>query len=189
LNTVKYYSALLLFFSSLILFSGCEGDYDITYKFTGLKLEHAENSSHLPLPSSADSIPASTYVLRMNLFPLELSREGRYLDRETPPENSNRPDSILVTSTNNFNSTHPAGQSLNDMFLIFNQNYFVTSSLDEIYITNQYAENYFDHPVPEYADLLLTGIADLPRNHSFNVKLFLHDGTVFEDSTTVIRLY
>lgn len=182
---LKYLLISLLF---LFLIS-CEGDYDITYKFTDLSLEHAENSGKKPIYSNADSISASYYVLRLNLFPVELSRKGRYLDRETPPGNVNPIDSILVTSNNDFNATHPEGSSLSKMFRILNSNYFHTSSLNKPYISNQYSEDFYTNPLPNYADLLLIGQADLPKNHIFKVKLFFHDGSTLTDSSSVIRLY
>jgi len=179
----------ILILTVLFTLLSCEGDYSITYEFTGLSIEHAENTGEAPAVTNVDSIPANAYVLRLNLYPKELSRSGRYLDRETPPTNVNAPDSILVISNMDFDSDHPAGTSLNDFFLIFNHSYFYTSDLEDLLITNQHYDGYYDTPWPEFADLLLTTPPEISGNHKFFVYLRLKDGTEFIDSTNAIKLY
>lgn len=173
----------------LWLFSSCEGDYDITYNITGLDVAHAENTGDVPVENTLDSIPGIAYAIRLHLFPVEISRSGRYLDRETPPSNSNPPDSIHVTCNKDFNASYVAGSLLNDLFLVYNHSYFNVNTLDNIYFTNQYYEDYYDQPIPEFADLLLIESPGLSQDFKFYVSLYLRDGTVFVDSTINIHLY
>lgn len=167
----------------------CEGDISLDYEFTDLSVENAENTGGAPVVSPLDSISAASYVLRLNLFPVEVSRSrGRYLDAETPPRNINRPDSINITANLDFDMEHPAGTSLNDYFLILNHNYLHTSTLDDLYITNQYTYLFYDEPLPKYADLLLMEMPEIEGDFIFTVYLELLDGTSFAQSTTLIRL-
>jgi len=180
---------LVILFLVVILFSGCEGDYSITYKITGLEVGHAENTGEVPVENTLDSIPGIAYAIRLNLFPIETSRTGRYLDRETPPSNTNPPDSIHVTCDKEFSSSYPVGSFLNSILLVYNHSYFNVRTLDNVYFTNQYYEGYYDQPLPEFADLLLIESPELSQDYKFYVTLYLSDGTVFIDSTTNIHLY
>jgi hypothetical protein len=180
----------LILLSLSIFFFNCEGDISIDYEFTDLTVEHAENTGDVPVINALDSIPAAAYVLRLNLFPVEVSRgRGRYLDTETPPRNVNWPDSIHVTADIDFDAEHPAGTSLNDYFIIFNHNYMHTSTLDELHITNQYSHLFYDDPLPKYADLLLMELPTETGNFAFTVYFELKDGTNYLKTTESIRIY
>lgn len=186
---IKKYLNILVAVLCLGLFS-CENDASISFRFTDLKLEHAINDSVYPTPTSLDSIPAEGYVLRMNLFPFESYNDGGDLDFEHPPQNTNKPISILVTSNDHFDQNHSAGDTLNDLFLIFNDSYYNTSTLDELEIGGGYNPNYsVQRPYPEHADLLLMKKPNLSEYHSFKVELLMRDSTVFIDSTSIIKLY
>lgn len=168
----------------------CEGDISLDYKFTDLTVENAENTGEMPVVNTLDSIPAAAYVIRMNLFPEEVSRSrGRYFDTETPPRNTNRPDSINVFANIDFNLEHPAGASLNEYFVIFNHSYLNTSTLDDPYITNQYSHLFYEEPMPNYADLLLMELPDESGDFEFTVYMKLADGTAFSKTTNLIRIY
>lgn len=169
--------------------SSCEGDYSIAYNITGLDLSHAENTGEVPIESTLDSIPGIAYAIRLHLYPVELSRSGRYLDRETPPSNSNPPDSVHVICNKDFNTSYLKGSLLDELFLVYNHSYFNVRTLDNVYFTNQYYEGYYDQPLPEFADLLLVESPDISQEFKFYVTLYLRDGTVFMDSTTNVHLY
>ena len=80
--------------------------------------------------------------------------------------------------------------SLNDLFLIFNDNYLNTSTLDELDFIGGYNSNHHpQRPYPEYADLLLMQKPNLAGYHSFKVELLMRDSTIFIDSTSTIKLY
>lgn len=171
------------------LLYSCEGDIFIRYHFTGLSVENAQNMGELPAVSIGDSIPKEAYVLRMNLFPVETERTGRYLDTESPPFNANPIDSIFIYSDKEFNDTLPVGSLLNDLFLIYNGNYMNTSDLNKLEITNVYSGRFNEEPVPKYADLLLMIPPDSTQYFRFYVRIRLNDGTMFLDTTDQVKLY
>lgn len=152
--------------------------------------ENAENTGAVPVVNTLDSIPASAYVIRLNLFPVEVSRsKGRYFDTETPPRNTNWPLSIVVTANIDFDSEHPAGTSLSDYFVIFNHSYMHTSPLDDPFITNRYTHLFYEEPMPSYADLMLMQVPDFSGDFTFTVSMELNDGTIYSHSTEIIRIY
>ncbi|MFI5203793.1 MAG: hypothetical protein ACHQF2_04795, partial [Flavobacteriales bacterium] len=116
-------------------------------------------------------------------------RKGRYLDTETEPRCENDIDSIRVTSNMPFSAMYPAGASLNALFLIFNNSYLNTSSLDNPHITNIYSEEFYDKPFPDHVDLLLMVPPDTVLSHTFTVRVKLSDGTVYTDTTTPVVLF
>lgn len=160
------------------LWSGCEGDYLITYRFTGLDAIHAENTGRLPAPTTLDTIPANAYVLRLLLFPEELSRKGRYLDRETPPDNVNPIRQYNLTSNADFDAAHPKGTSLLDLFQGFDGSFFADGN----------SPYFYDSPEPAFWDFLLLTPPTLSRSHVFTASITLADGTQFIDSTTTVYL-
>jgi hypothetical protein len=170
------------------LFS-CEGDIQMTYYYSGLEALHAQNTGEKPELTSLDSIPKEAYVLRLNLFPVESERDGRYLDPETPPKNSNQVTEIIITSDKDFDSTLIAGSNLNHAFLVYNGNYLATSFLEEINYHSVYTDDFYDDPVPDYVDLLLMIRPDSVQYYRFFVEMTLKDGTVYRDSTSFIKLY
>ncbi|NOQ72769.1 MAG: DUF5034 domain-containing protein [Crocinitomix sp.] len=174
----------------ITLIFSCEGDISLDYEFSDLTLENAENMGEQPVVNSLDSIPAAAYVIRMNLFPVEVSRSrGRYFDTETPPNNVNRPTSIKVSANIDFDLAHPAGSSLNNYFVIFNHSYMHTSPLDDPYITNRYAHLFYEEPMPKYADLLLMQLPEHSDDFIFTVEMELMDGASYSKTTEIIRIY
>lgn len=178
---------ILIIYSVFIV--SCEGDITLRYHFTGLSVENAVNTGELPQVTTSDSIPKEAYAIRLYLYPEELSRDGRYLDPETPPSNSNPIDSIAIYSGTKFNDTLQAGARLNSVFRIFNRNYQHVYPVDDFKIANVYNSDFMDEPVPEYVDLLLIIPPDSIRNYKFHVLMRFKDGTSFLDSTELIRLY
>lgn len=180
----------ILFLSGfLTTLSSCEGDIQMTYYYSGLEALHAQNLGDEPELTSLDSIPKEAYVLRLNLFPIESERDGRYLDPETPPRNSNQVTEIIISSDKDFDSSLVAGSNLNHTFLIHNGNYLATSFLEEINYHSVYTKDFYDDPVPDYVDLLLMIRPDSVQYYRFFVEMTLKDGTVYRDSTSAIKLY
>ncbi len=174
------------------IFTSCEGDYDIRYEWRGMTAHNADNSTFIPSLNTSDSIKASTYVLRLEMNTVELSREGRYLDEETPPVNINPLDSLNIRSSFDFDSTYLAGENLSDHFLILNGSYFHTipANGSEGYpLTNVYSRDFEKIPNVKTIDLLLTSTPTLSRNHLFIVEFILNDGTTFLDTTSAVTLY
>jgi hypothetical protein len=180
------------FFCVLLLSSCGKEEYSLKYKFTALDIQNLDNTGEMPQPSVSDSIPSVAYGIRLNLHPVEVSKGDMYPDPyDYPPINTNRIDSISITSNAPFDSLHLAGDLLNELFIYFQGTYFNTQKVgSSLYPTNAYMPGDFeDHPLPEYADLLLIQKPDLNDTHIFTVRLFLLDGTILEHSTPETKLY
>lgn len=181
---------LIIFLSSLFCFGCKKEDYSIRYVFTNLTLENLDNTGELPLPTNSISVPANAYGIRLNLYPVIVSKGDMLIDAyEYPPQNINYIDSIRVTSNNDFNPSHPAGASLNDLFIYFNRSYFSTSTLEAMSIQNNYHEDFYEHPIPDYADLLLISLPDTPSTHVFTVEIHMLDKTVYTNITPPVTLF
>ncbi len=183
---------LLIAFFLIALLCACEGDYSISYEWRGMNVYNADNSSKLPTIYSGDSLKAATYCIKLDMNTVELSREGRYLDTETPPRNINRLDSLIITSTADFTVDYPAGTNLTPFFRILNASYFKTLAADgsEGYdITNIYSNKFYDEPNVKEINLLLMKLPELGNTHLFTVTAILRDSTLFSETTNPIKLY
>lgn len=185
------FTSLIIPLITFLLF-GCHGsknDFSVIYKFTGMSVENAENFGDLPNPTSLDSVPAVSYAIRVNLFSEIIAEGSAHADYDHPPENHNWIKSINITSNSDFGIDFPAGTSLNEKFIYFNGSYFHTYTLDQLYVTNSFNDDYSENPVPDKMDLLLISPPPLSSTHIFIVEMFLFDGTVIIDSTSQIKLY
>lgn len=183
---------LLLCFLVLIILSSCEGDYIIRYHWEGMTAHNANNLDKYPVDDISDSIAAATYVIKLKMNTVETYRQGRYLDSETPPTNTNSLDSLIITSSENFNASHPAGTNLTAYFNILNGNYFYTLPADGsegYYITNVYSSDFKNTPNVEEIDLLLMELPEAVSSHVFTVTFILEDSTIFTQSTNLVTLY
>lgn len=181
----------LLFILLTCFLIACEGDYSITYRWNGMEVQNADNSTKYPEQSHADSISSGTYCLLLNMDTEELSRRGRYLDSESPPRNMNPLDSLIITSDVDFNSAYPAGVNLTDHFSILNENYFFSLPANGsagYYISNHHSENYYSEPNVLRIHLLMKKKPDILGARQFKVEFILKDGTTFIDSLSV-KLY
>ncbi|NOQ71115.1 MAG: hypothetical protein GQ574_03875 [Crocinitomix sp.] len=183
---------ILLIIPIIICIISCEGDYDVSYEWIGLKAHNADNSNMWPVKSSADSMSMSTFAIKLVLDADEISRSGRYPDTETPPINANPLDSLVITSDFDFDVSHPAGTNLTDLFVILNDNYFRSlpaNGSEGYFITKIYANDFNDQYNVDEIDLLLINNPDFPSFQQFHIYFRLSDGTVFKDSTEIIYLY
>lgn len=186
----KFWS--FVFFAAISLtIVGCEGDYFIDYEWTDMEISNADNSAKTPQPSEADSIDADVYGIHITLETNEISREGRYADTESPPSNINPLDSVIITSTSDFDSLHPIGSNLADLFYFLNKNYlkaFPADGSKGYNLTNIYSDEFYDQLLVNEANLLLTHPPKSPGAHQFTVQFILQDSTVFIDSTKLVYL-
>jgi len=175
-------------FLPIILIS-CEGDYSIDYHWTEMSVENYANYIDVPEPVTDTTASSEAYAIRVWLTPVETKRKGRYLDRETPPRNTNSCSDMLVTSSATYNASHLAGDTLNDFFKIYAGDYSNLLPLNRSsYMSNEDASYFFDEPYPYFVDLLMMTPPDSLGAHKFTVQMELQDGTVFIDSTTNIFL-
>lgn len=183
---LKYF----IFFLPFLLASchGSKNDFSVRYEYNGMNVENAQNLGSHPVPTTLDSIPSTTYAIRVNLDIL-IHEQGRSeADYDHPVENKNRIDSILVTSSQDFDINSPSGSSLNDKFMCFNGSYFSTSSLDILKLYPTTNNDYMVNSVIDKFDLLLITPPALQSIQKFTVQLFLKDGTVLTDSTNQVTL-
>ena len=178
--------------SSTLLLHSCEGDYSIEYHWVDMNAVNATSSSEYPERSYADSIQANNYVLQLILEVEELSRQGRYLDTELAPRNVNYVDTIIITSSQDFDANHLAGSNLTDLFLAFTNSYYHTFPADgsEGYnITNRFSLDYYNNPNPNKLNLILIHPPTISQTHSFQVQFVLQDGTTFTSTSAQVTLY
>lgn len=174
-----------------MLLSSCEGDIQLDFQWTAMEISNADNSTLYPEATSADSLLASVYAIQLNMTSEEIAQSGRYLDTETPPRNLNRLDSLIITSTGDFDEAHLAGSNLTGLFYFLLGDYFNTVPADgsEGYnLSNVRSSNFFDDPMVENMDLILDAQPTLDRDHQFTVEWILSDSTIFLDVTAPIKL-
>ena len=183
-------SLFLLMISVLII--SCEGDYHVGYEWVGMTAHKSDNSDVWPVISTADSLPAATFGLKLEMDVEELYIDGRYPDSETPPINENSLDSLIITSSTGFDPEHPAGTNLTDLFIILNDNYLQTLPADGsegYFITRIYATDFTDQYLVDEIDLLLMKEPDSAGSHKFYITFILQNGVFFTDSTETVFLY
>jgi hypothetical protein len=171
--------------------SSCEGDISLGYEWTGMTSENANNTSEFPQADNSGNIPASVFAIKLHMQTVELYRNGRYLDTETPPRNENSLDSLIITSDQDFNATLTAGSNLTGLFTILNDNYFYTLPADGsegYFITKIYADDFYDKPIVDEIDILLMDAPTNPGPHTFTIKMILKDSTELDHSTSPVLL-
>ncbi len=109
---------LFLVLLSISIYS-CEGDQELRFVFTDLSVENTTSEMGMPHVNYGDSLSGNLYGIRMNLYPEETSRKGRYFDPfEAPAIGGNAFRYIFITSNKDFDEEHPAGTLLNGVFII-----------------------------------------------------------------------
>jgi len=180
---IKLMLAILIF-----VLSSCEGDYHITYKWVSVSICNADNYGAEPVCNVADSILYKSYVVQISFEAIELSKTGRYLDRETPPYNVNRVVGVNVTSNVDFNPSFPKDSSLNSLFLGYMGYLYKVEPIDSLNWSVTDSKDFKNNPLEPKLDFLLIG---KPQSFTgkFYVEFTLNDGTILTDSTDVIKLY
>lgn len=163
------------------------------YKFTNLQLEQLTTSTGPPTVFDADSISKAIYGLRLNLFPVETFRKGRYFDPyEAPAQNENAISNILITSDVAMDAAHQPGSNLNGFFIYYPGNYIYCEAVPDTGYFNvfpEYLPSFPENNFPEFADLLLTKNVEFDLTRKFFIRLEMTDGTIYTDSTHTVFLY
>jgi hypothetical protein len=177
---------------ALMALVSCEGDQTVRFRFTKLELEHLSSEGGNVKVTGVDSMQKELYGIRMNLFPVETFRKGRYFDPETPAEEEDRIKYIYITSDQDFDNDHPANTLLNEKFYYFPGNFLYSSPLKDstcFPVLAKYLPDFPDNNFPDYADLLLIGYSENNLPRKFYIKLKFQSGSTFSDSTSIIKLY
>lgn len=176
----------------VIVFISCEGDYYIEYEWTSMSAHNADNSFEYPELNNSDSIPKEVYSIKLKMEVNELSRKGRYLDRETLPINRTPLDCLVIKSNKDIDNNILAFENISEHFTILNNNYLKTFPADGSKgypITNGYSEDYYNEPWPTEIDLLLNPIQINNVNRKFYIEFYFYDGSLYSDSTSNIIVY
>lgn len=188
---MKRHSFLFSVLSAFLLsLSSCEGDQTVHYAFTDLDLAHLNTSAGMPFLSS-DSVPKTLYGIRLSLHPQEISRKGRYFDpNESSVVNDNPITLFKVWSDSTFMGQTP-GTILNDHFMHFPGSYLHAERIEiggSIEPTARYSPDYENNNFPLYTDVLLISDPN-PGAYKFFIELTLENGSIFTDSTLMVKLY
>jgi hypothetical protein len=177
----------------LLILISCEGDQTVRFKFTNLELVHLSSEAGNPIVIDDDSTKGVLYGIRMNLFPEETYRKGRYFDAyDSPPYLESDMKSIVITSNQDFDDLHPAGNILNDCFYRFPGSYLLADTLRDtlgFWILSDDFPGYPDVIFPEYYDLLLLKYPTVHVSRTFFIRMTFSDGTALSDSTELIKLF
>lgn len=176
-------------FITLILTSCDDDDFSIIYEYTGLEAKNAHNLGERPVVTNWDTIPANTYTIQLAVFPVVVA-EGDYhvTDPERYPRNVKSIDSIAITSSSNFNVEYPAGTNLNELFIVFNESYFCTTSVNSFNFHRRCAEDYKDNPITEFIDLMLIGSPSEENEYVFTIDFYFSDDSSFSANTPKVVL-
>jgi hypothetical protein len=176
-----------------VLLISCEGDQFVRYRINGLDLLPIQAATTEPQVLTNEYCDVDVFGLRFDLMSEETHRKGRYFDYyESSVTCDNSIKQLKIYSNVDFDSSHPAGSSLNEYFYYFPGDYTHVEGLlnDTIapYITAKYMPNYIDQNFPKYADFLLTKRPDNNTTRKFFARIELRDGTVHIDSTITLNL-
>jgi hypothetical protein len=171
----------------------CEGDQTVRFKFTNLELVHLSSEPGIPIVIDTDSTNGALYGIRMNLFPEETYRKGRYFDAyDSPPYLESEMKSIVITSNQDFDEDHSEGSILNDCFYRFPGSYLLADTLRDTLGFRIFSDDFPDYPdviFPEYYDLLLYKSPTVHVSRTFFIRMTFSDGTILSDSTEIIKLF
>ncbi len=177
-----------------ILFFGCTKYKQVNYHFSALSLNLLNNSAAEPDISTADSLPAKAFGIRLNLHPMTDSETSGSFSAEHYYNiiNTNTISAIYISSSDSFDVSLPPGSCLNNKFIYYKGAYdsFDTiGSQSSIKPTNYYKKDYEQNYLPEYADILLIHSSSKYKAQRFKIKLTFQDNSQFIDSTSLIKLY
>lgn len=177
---------------SIVFLFGCEGDFSITYRMQALEIDNASNNSLEPEVTSEATITANKYAIHCEIFPMELSRQGRYADRENgAPRMVPSLDSIFISCDTAYNDSTPPGTHLGDYFDLYMGNYSTLQHLksqESLVFSNYHHYNFHEEFVPRDCDLLMKVAPQNTITTKFYVKFLLSDGTFYNDFTNTITI-
>lgn len=178
---------------SLLALLGCEGDQTLKYKIGGLTAIPLETSFAYPVELEGNVCQAATFGLRLDLHSYETYRKGRYFDYyESYAQCENPIKYLRITSSVDYNASHPAGTLLNNCFYYFPGDYSMVEGtlVDSLppKITARYMQDYETQNFPLYMDLLLLELPEGTIDMPFDVEIELADGTIYESTTAILTL-
>ncbi|RFC55212.1 hypothetical protein [Brumimicrobium aurantiacum] len=179
------FGVYLLLVSGLIF--ACTQKYDNELvNIEKINLFLSDNRFEEPTTSNEESLSAKAFGLKLYLD-LELTEDS---DWEDEPDFSvkNTIDSIIITSSSNFDSEHQSGENLINHFSVF-ENYMFYSvqdylSGDRVAKVNERKDGSFFESI----DLLLKELPTQEENHEFTIRIVTMNNEVFEATSPSIQL-
>lgn len=183
---------LLVMFSQIQCVPPCDAVPSPIIKQTNWRLIALDNSGKAPVTVSTNMAPMSAFGLGViyNSIP-----DSIYGDQQNsfdcgfkPHVSSGRVTEILITCSQDFDPSHPAGVSLNDYFKQFTYN--TSPNLTSYAEISTEAFNVASYPTGE-VDFAMIQPPNQPGNYQFKVTLFFEYSTKSDSiySTPVITLY
>ena len=176
-----------------ILLISCEGDQFVRYRINGLDLLPIQSATAEPQVLIGESCDIDVFGLRFYLMSEETKRKGRYFDYYESGVTCDNPiKKLKIYSNVEFDSSHPAGSSLNEYFYYFPGDYTqVKGVLNDTlppYITAKHMPDYEKQNFPKHADFLLIKRPANNSSRKFFARIELSDGIVHIDSTITLNL-
>ncbi len=178
LSRMKHLISCLLIAGTVGLCS-CKKN-NIIYITNGIAIENFDNSGTLLRPATG-TVESDGYVLRINYESDQTAFNA--VDDEHRYQPGNKPTSILVTALQPFDSTHPAGTSLNGYFI---NGPGTGSTCERILEEFPYTDDFNPTHVPD--DLWLMVPPDNSGPFRFVVEMHFDNGIIARDTTTSVNL-
>ncbi|MFA7273340.1 MAG: hypothetical protein WC044_05695 [Crocinitomicaceae bacterium] len=142
------------------------------YSFVSIQLENGSSEEKYPAQSSSASINSSVYCMLTRLNLQKVITTSNYVDNRLAMQNSTPIQSFVITSNVDFNASLLAGDTLNSLFGIYNNDYFNVKNLDEFSSSDFQNITYYNDG-PFYFDrfLLLKEKPTVLGTRKFYVKM------------------
>jgi len=173
----RFYLTLLVIISIALI--SCKRN-SIIYLTNGILVENFDNNGSLLQPAGT-SVENDCYVLRINYESDQTAFNAVDNDHRYRP--GNKPTSILVTSLQAFDSTHPPGTSLNSYFI---NGPGIGSVCEQVVNDFIYTDDFNPTHVPD--DLWLMVAPDNNGPFRFVVEMEFDNGVIVRDTTANITL-
>lgn len=174
MKTAVRWSVLVV---ALFCITACKKNV-IDYFTNGIVLRNYDNCDEFIRPGG-DTVGMWCYVMRVNYESDQTAFNG-VNDNDTYAP-GNLPTAVSIYSLQAFNTTHPAGASLNEYFVCGPK---LNAKAEDIVTDFPDTEDFY--PTHDPDDLWLMTPPELPGTYSFVVRMEFNDGVVVADTTTVI---
>lgn len=183
----------LFCFLILVIAVSCSKYKNVNYHFSNLSLNHLDNTGSTQFVSYSDSINAKAYGIRLNLDPIiDSETDNSFSAEKSHIINTNTITTIFITSSDSFDVNLPPGACLNKRFIYYKNLYGAYDTIgcqSTLRPTQFFSKDYEQKWIPDFADILLINPPTKYKSHRFKIRLTFADGTVFNDSTSLIKLF
>ncbi|MEO8149709.1 MAG: DUF5034 domain-containing protein [Bacteroidia bacterium] len=175
-----------------LMLAGCSRYDDYIYEVVKMNSSNSDNSGNKPIDALTDSVSKKAFAIKLELT-MELRESGKNTDSyESNYANEDRLISLNVYSLTNFDTTHQAGISLNDYFLVSSGGTYTTGSTIQRQVENgtigegRGSQGSIQDSWTSNEYLILMSEPQTTGNYSFVVEIGMSDGRHLIDTTAVI---